>query len=176
MEFSEFIKEVKKTRGPKKHKVSNSYSIKTMFYYYRKIRPKTKSYVLTESQYYHIIRTINNALREQLINGNDVILPYKLGKIEIRKYKNVIEFKDGKLKTDRPIDWNSTLKLWYDNPICREKKQLIRFENNETFMVHYDKRKAVFKNKDFYEFDANRYVKIGLKKNILSNKLEAFTK
>ena len=43
-------------------------------------------------------------------------------------------------------------------------------------MVHYDKRKAVFKNKDFYEFDANRYVKIGLKKNILSNKLEAFTK
>lgn len=176
MEFEDYIKEVKKVKGGKKHKVTNSYKLRNAFRYYRSIRPQQHKYVLTEIQFGRIIRLINNALRESIIEGNDIKLPHKMGRIEVRKYKNNIKFVDGKLKTNHPINWHETLKLWYENPICRQKKQVVRFENPETYMIYYNKRNAIFNNKHFYEFNANRDIKIGLKNNIKLNKIEAFTK
>ena len=175
MAFEDFIKEVKKVNKERHHKVTNSYGSKDAFHYYRKIKPNDSKYVLTDCEYLNIIRQINNQLRDKLINGEDVLLPERMGRLELRKTKTNFKIVDGKIKTNLPIDWNATLKLWYDNPVCKQKKQLVKQENTETFKVYYNRNKANYNNKSFYEFKANRELKLGLKKNIKLNKIDAFT-
>lgn len=175
MAFEDFIKEVKKVNKERHHRVTNSYGSKDAFHYYRKIKPNDSKYVLTDCEYLNIIRQINNQLRDKLINGEDVLLPERMGRLELRKNKTKFKIVDGKIKTNLPIDWSATLKLWYDNPICKQKKQLVKQENTETFKVHYNRNKANYNNKSFYEFNANRELKLGLKKNIKLNKIDAFT-
>lgn len=175
MDYKDFIKEVKKVKKERYHKVTNSYGSKDAFHYYRKIKPDDSKYVLTDCQFLHIIRLINDDLRDLLIEGKDVTLPEQMGRLELRKITNTIKFVNGKIKTNLPIDWNATLKLWYDNPMCKERKQLVRQENTETFKVYYNKTKAKYTNKTFYEFDPNRLLKVNLKNNIKLNKIDAFT-
>ena len=174
MAFEEFIKEVKKVNQERHHKVSNSYGSKDAFHFYRSIRPKEDKYVLTDCEYLKIIRLINNYLRDSLIEGNDIILPERMGRLEIRKRANTVSFKEGKLKLTHAVNWYATLKLWYENPICKNKKQLVREESVDTFRVFYNRSKANYNNKTFYEFDTNRTIKLGLKKNIKLNKIDAF--
>jgi hypothetical protein len=97
-----------------------------------------------------------------------------MGRLELRKIASSIKFVNGKLKTNLPINWDATLKLWYEDSASKNKRQLVRQENTETFKVRYDKVKANYNNKSFYEFKANRELKIGLKKNIKLNKIDAF--
>lgn len=174
MEFDKFIKDIKKVNNKRNHKVTNSYGSKDAFCYYRKNKPDDSKYVLTDCQYLHIIRTINNSLRDSIIEGKDITLPEKMGRLELRKRIVKNRFKDGKLKITAPVNWNATLKLWYENPICKNKKQLVRQEVEEVFIVKYNVNKANYKNKTFYEFSTNRYIKLGLKNNIKLNKIDAF--
>lgn len=175
MSFEDFIKDVKKVNNERHHRINNSYGSKDAFCYYRTIRPVDSKYVLTDCQYLKIIRLINNQLRLNLIEGKDVLLPEKMGRLELRKHKTSIKFENGKLKTNLPINWNATLKLWYDNPNSKNKKQLVREETTETFKVLYNKSKANYNNKSFYEFNTNRELKLGLKNNIKLNKIDAFS-
>lgn len=175
MAFEDFIKEIKKVNKERHHKVTNSYGSKDAFHYYRKIRPVDSKYVLTDCQYLKIIRLINDELRQTLIEGKDVLLPERMGRLELRKSKNSIKFVDNKLKTNLPVNWDATLKLWYDNPSSKNKKQLVRQETIETYRVYYNRNKANYNNKSFYEFSTNREIKLGLKKNIKLNKIDAFT-
>lgn len=175
MEYNEFLKNIKKVSNERHHKVNNSYGSKDAFHYYRKIKPNDSKYVLTDCQYLKIIRLINDELRKSLIEGKDVLLPERMGRLELRKSKNSIKFVDGKLKTNLPVNWDATLKLWYNNPSSKNKKQLVRQETIETYKVYYNKNKANYNNKSFYEFSTNREIKLGLKKNIKLNKIDAFT-
>jgi hypothetical protein len=175
MEFEEFIKDIKKVNRERNHKVNKSYGSKDAFKYYRKIKPTDSKYVLTDCQYLQIIRLINNRLRENIINGKDVNLPEKMGRLELRKRNSKVKFIDGKIKTNLPVDWNATLKLWYNNPICKQNKQLIRQEVQNVFKIYYNVNKANYNNKTFYEFFTNREIKVGLKKNIKLNKIDAFS-
>lgn len=174
MEYQEFIKEIKKVKGKRKHNVNNSYGTKSAFFYYRKIRPQEHKYVLTDLEYMHIIRAINNRLRDFLIEGKDIHLPEKMGQLEVRKRQNSISFKDGKMHTTLPVNWEATLKLWHEDPECYATRTLVREEDRETFKVYYNKNKANYNNKSFYQFSTNREIKIGLKNNIKLNKLDAF--
>lgn len=175
MEYNEFLKDIKKVSNERHHKVNNSYGSKDAFHYYRKIKLNDSKYVLTDCQYLKIIRLINDELRKSLIEGKDVLLPERMGRLELRKSKNSIKFVGGKLKTNLPVNWDATLKLWYNNPSSKNKKQLVRQETTETYKVHYNKNKANYNNKSFYEFSTNREIKVGLKKNIKLNKIDAFT-
>lgn len=174
MAFEDFIKEVKKVHQERHHKVTNSYGSKDAFHYYRKIRPKENKYILTDCEYLHIIRLINNVLQTLIIEGADITFPERMGRLEVRKRSNKIKFNDGKLVIDYPINWDATLKLWYEHPECKIKKQLVREESLETFRIYYNRSKANYNNKTFYEFTPNRNIKIGLKNNIKRNKIEAY--
>ena len=174
MSFDSFIKDVKKVNSKRNHKIVNSYGSKDAFLYYRKIRPQEDKYVLTDCEYLKIIRLINNSLRDKLINGDDVVLPERMGRLEVRKKSPTTKFKNGKLITSRPVDWNATLKLWYEYPNLKNKKQLVRQEVDYIFKVYYNRNKALYNNKSFYDFSTNRDIKLGLKKNIKTNKIDAF--
>ena len=173
MEEREFKTEIKRAGEHRVHKVTNSWGVKDAFYFYRKNRPKESEYVLSESQYLKIIRLINNSLRKELSNGTEIVLPEKMGKLELRKRRPTVIFSNGKLKTNLPVDWDSTLKLWYEDEDSYLNKRLVRCESREVFKVYYNKYRADYQNKSFYQFHVNRELKKGLKNNIKNNELDA---
>ena len=173
--LADFLNSIKKVNEPRIHKVKNSYGVYDGFKYYRKNRPKEHKYVLTESQYFSIIRRVNELLGEALINGEDVTLPYRLGRLEIRKYEAKITTDGKKVRTNLPIDWDRTLKLWYEDKESYKNKTLIKVEEKEIYKVYYNRNVAEFTNKAFYQFDVNRELKRRLKQNIKEGKLDAFT-
>lgn len=176
-EYQEFIGDIKRARDNREHKVRNSYGVYDGFKYYRKNRPKEKEYVLTESQYFSIIRKINEHLGDLLVTGNDVLLPHRLGRLEIRKYNSniTIDEKSNKIKTNLPIDWDKTLRLWFEDKECFKDKVLVRVEEKEIYKVYYNKVIAEYNNKSFYEFNVNRDLKKRLKQNIKRGKIDAFS-
>lgn len=169
MEEEEFLSRVKKVDGPREHHVRGSWGVYDAYKWYRKNKPSDRKYVLTESQYFAIIRRINMALREELINGNDVKLPCKMGQLEVRKYLPTITTEGKKIKTNLPIDWNATLKLWYEDKEAYEDRFLVRINVPEIYKIFYNKNLANYNNKSFYQFTPNRELKLGLKHSIKEN-------
>ena len=172
--LTDFLNSIKRVNESRIHKVKNSYGVYDGFKYYRKNRPKEHKYVLTESQYFSIIRRVNELLGEALINGEDVTLPYRLGRLEIRKYEARITTDGKKVRTNLPIDWDRTLKLWYEDKESYKNKTLIKAEEKEIYKIYYNRNVAEYKNKSFYTFSLNRNLKRKLKQNIKDRKIDAF--
>lgn len=172
--YAEFIQKLKKVSDKRNHKVSNSYGVRDGFNYYRKIRPKDSKYVLEDIEYYKIIRTINNKIKDKILEGKDIVLPQRMGKLELRKTQKGVRFSDGKLVNTYPINWDKTLKLWYEDEDAYNRKVLVRDESREVFKLRYDKYNATYNNKAFYQFSTNRDLKIKLKEKIQNNQIDAF--
>ena len=111
----------------------------------------------------------------KLLMGEDIILPCKMGKIEVRKYNRSISIKNGKVVTNLPIDWNRTLKLWSEDEEAYKERTLIKMEEKEIFKVIYNRSRADYNNKSFYEFSINRELKKQLKKKIKEGSFDAFS-
>lgn len=173
--WEDFRKEVLNLNGTRKHKVTNSNGVYQSYKWIRKHKWLDIGRPLTEHEFYTIVRKVNNYLAEELINGNDVTLPYNMGRLELRKNKPKIGIKNGKIKTNLPIDWDRTLKLWCEDKESFENKTLIKMEEKEIFKVYYNKLKCDFNNQSFYEFTINRDIKKRLKQKIKEGQIDAFT-
>lgn len=172
--LEEFKRRIRKVNHPRKYKVNNSLGVYDAYKYYRKNKPKEKQFVLTESQYFSIIRRINLLLIEELLQGNEITLPYHMGKVELRKYNKSIRIgENGEVFTNLPIDWNKTLELWYNDSDAYHNKTLVRMEENEIFKIYYNKASANYENKSFYEFIFNKDLKSRLKQKIKEGVIEA---
>ena len=97
-----------------------------------------------------------------------------MGRLEIRKYTPKIYFDGNKVKTNLPIDWDKTLKLWYEDEESYKNKTLVKMEEKEVFKIYYNKNIADYTNKTFYEFNINRDIKIRLKKRIKEGNYDAY--
>lgn len=172
--MDEFRRQVLKVDRPRVHKVNNSYGVYDVYKHIRKNKWFDIGQPVTEHQFYSIIRRMNNLLADALIHGHDIKLPCRMGTIEVRKYDARISIKDGKIKTNLPIDWDRTLKLWSEDEEAYKKRTLIKMEEKEIFSVFYNRTRANYKNKSFYEFRPNRQLKLRIKKRIKMGKLDAF--
>lgn len=172
--MDEFRRKVLKVDGPRKHKVRNSWGIYDAYKYTRKNKWFDIGQPVTEHQFYSIIRKINNYLADLLLQGHDIELPCRMGTIEVRKYDARISFKNGKVKTNLPIDWDRTLKLWAEDDESYKNKILVRMEEKETFKVFYNKKTANYENKSFMQFEVNRDLKGRLKQKIKDKAVDAF--
>lgn len=172
--MDEFRRQVLKVDGPRTHKVNNSYGVYDGYKYLRKNKWLDVGQSVTEHQYYSIIRRMNNLLADSLIQGHDIELPCRMGTIEVRKYDAVISINNGKVKTNLPIDWDRTLKLWSEDEEAYKERTLIKAEEKEIFSIYYNRTKAKYENKSFYEFLPNRQLKLMLKRNIKAGRLDAF--
>lgn len=113
------------------------------------------------------MRQINLMFADEISKGNAVQFPCKMGKLELKKeYRGVTIDKEGNMKITYPIDWHSTLKLWFEDEEAREQKLLIRRNTKHLYRVVFNKHNATFNNKVFYDFTLNRYIKKKLKNNI----------
>lgn len=174
MTYEDFTKEVRKLNYTKKHKVTGSLGVYDAYKWIRKNKWLNIGMCLTEHQYYTIIRSVNKQLGELLSQGIDVKLPHYLGILEIRKTPSRVKIENGKLVTNYPIDWQATVKLWYEDKESYDKKRLVRREIKDLYSIYYNKSKAKYNNKIFFEFKPIREIKKKLARNILLNKVEAF--
>ena len=172
--MDEFRRQVLKVDRPRVHKVNNSYGVYDVYKYIRKNKWFDIGQSVTEHQFYSIIRRMNNLLADALIHGHDIKLPCRMGTIEVRKYDARISIKDGKIKTNLPIDWDRTLKLWSEDEEAYKKRTLIKMEEKEIFKIYYNRIKADYNNKSLYEFAVNRDLKRRLKQRIKSGNFDAF--
>lgn len=172
MDYQEFVSQVQKQRAPKQAKVRNSFGVYDCYKAIRKQKWLDIGRPLKEHEFYSIIRSINDLLAEELANGKEVVFPSRMGKLELRKFSNSVSLVDGKIKNTYPIDWENTLRLWFEDEESRNKKTLLRHESEYTFHIKYNKFAANYENQCFYEFSLNRFIKIALKNNILKGKID----
>ena len=165
-DYRTFLDDIQKRCQKKNFKISGSFGV---YDAYRKIR-KHQWYDIgrpvKEHEFYSIIRSVNKLLGEELLKGNIVKFPYKMGNLELRKTRRGVFMQNGKLRVTYPVNWKETLKLWYEDEEAREKKILIREESNEVYHVKYCRFGANYTNKYFYEFALNRFIKKALKGKI----------
>ena len=103
---------MRKASSHHEHKITNSYGTYDYYKFYRKNKPKEKQYVLTESQYFAIIRKVNTALAELFVRGKEVSFPMRMGTIELRKTIKAPRIgPDGKVVYNTMIDWDNTMKI-----------------------------------------------------------------
>lgn len=169
--FMSIIKRVNESRN---HKIKRSYGVYDAYKYIRRNKWFNIGRPLTEHEFYSIIRKVNDYLVESLLQGNDIKLPNRMGRIELRKYEARISIDGGKVKTNLPIDWDKTLKLWYEDEEAYKEKTLVKVEEKEIFKVYYNKHLADYNNQVFYEFNINRELKRRLKQKIKEGKIDAF--
>lgn len=172
--MDEFRRQLLKVDKPRKHKIRNSLGTYDAYKYIRKNKWFDIGQPVTEHQFYSIIRRMNNLLAEELLNEHDIVLPCKMGIIEVRKYDARISIKEGKIKTNLPVDWDRTLKLWSEDEEAYKERTLIKMEEKEIFKVCYNRIKANYNNKSFYEFVVNRDLKRRLKQRIKRGNFDAF--
>lgn len=172
--MDDFRRSILKVDGPRKHKVNNSNGVYQAYKYIRKNKWFDIGRPLTEHEFYTIVRQVNNYLADELLHGHDITLPHRLGRIELRKYDARITINDGVLKTDLPVDWDRTLKLWSEDEEAYKERTLVKMEEKEIFKVFYNRRNANYENKSFYEFEVNRDLKRRLKQKIKSGAIDAF--
>ena len=173
--YKDFKSVIQGLQNTRTHKVTNSLGSYDAYKYIRKNKWFNIGRPLTEHEFYQIIRRINNYLAEELINGNDVIFPNRMGKLELRK-RNALPIidKNGNLKVTYAIDWDSTLKLWYEDEEAFNNKTLVRLPERNIFRIKYNKNTANYNNKSFMEFQVNRNIKVRLKQKIKNNEIDAF--
>ena len=111
-------------------------------------------------------------LADEIADGKEVIFPGRMGKLELRKVERGVSIVDGKLKNTYPINWDATIKLWYEDEEARKNKTLLRKEYDYLYFVKYNKHDAAYENQSFYEFTLNRFVKKALKSNIEKGKID----
>lgn len=156
------------------HKVSGSLGVYDAYKYIRKNKWFDIGRPLTEHEFYSIIRRVNNYLAEELLKGHDISLPHRMGRLELRKYDAKIYLKDNKVVTNLPVDWDKTLRLWYEDKESYDNRTLVKVEEKEIFKVYYNRQLADYNNQSFYEFNVNRELKKRLKQRIKEGKLDAF--
>ena len=162
----------KKNKKGSLSRVRNSWGVYDYYKFYRKNRPQEHKYVLSESQYFAIIRQVNTLLAGQLLIDGELEFPYRMGRLLVRERKPRTTIKNGKVVTTRGIDWDKTLSLWYEDEAAHKNKVLVYLDNDKSAIVYYDKRNAIFKNKQYYQFDLGRVIYKQIAKAVNSGTLE----
>jgi hypothetical protein len=138
-------------------KIKSHYGINDYFKFFK----KDSEISIDKSTYSNIISDFNEELRDLIIEDNfEYILPYLGASLSIKKDKRVPKIVNGKLYNPTPVDWVATNKLWSEDDESREKKLLVRYNNNHTskyvFRIYFKKHIHPFINKKFYNFESGR--------------------
>ena len=86
--LEEFREKIMRFSGTTVHKITNSYTIYDIFLAYRKEykHTKYKKELLPADVFYKVIRMFNKEIRELMLKGFTINLPYHMGDLSIRKY------------------------------------------------------------------------------------------
>ena len=98
----------------------NNSSIKEAYSYYKNNTRSSEKINL--SDYRKLMNSFNTFLMKKILEGNEITLPHRLGKISIQGiHQNIRLDEQGNIKGTR-IDWFSTKDLWSKNPEHAKKR------------------------------------------------------
>jgi hypothetical protein len=175
MNYTDFkikVTKIREKKGPSK--ITNSNGVKEAWRWLRKNKWLNLGQPITELELGTIIKAINQTLQDQLLEGKDVRLPNKMGRLEVRKFHDKLQYENGKIITNLPIDWERTLHLWWEDEESHKAKTLVRYEACERFLIYLNKTYAHFTNKEFYKFTPTRSFKKRFRNKIVNKQLDAF--
>lgn len=165
--LEEFKNRIKKVDGPRKHKVKNSLGIRDAFLYLQSRKWINIGQALKEQTFQRIIRDVNNLLAIEIMEGNRIIFPERMGSLEVRKQERFADIVDGKLRTNYMVDWDKTLELWSEDAEAYQNRTLVRdIESKERVTIFYNRKTADYENKAYFRFKPNRALYRILKQNI----------
>lgn len=170
--YRDFRNEILKSYEKRNAKIKGSVGVYDIYKLIRKGGWHDIGRPLKEHEFYTIIRGVNSLLAEELGNGNTLHLPSRMGSLELRKFHPTAKFVNGKLRVTYPVDWDKTLKLWFTDADARQRKTLVRMEENTVYKVKYNKHDANYENQSFYEFSLNSNIKRMLKESIKAGKTD----
>lgn len=171
-DFLAFRNKVQRAGQGKHYKVTGSWGIYDCYKLLRKNKWQGVDRPLKEVEFYSIVRKMNECLAQEIGEGRSIDFLHHMGKLEIRKYAPSASYVNGRLRITYPINWDETMKLWFTDEEARAKKILIRFESPVEFTIRYNKTRANYTNKSFYEFAVNNKIRQMLKENIKKGKIE----
>lgn len=175
MSFEEFRKSMLKVSEKRNHKIKGSVGIKRILKYCNDNNWFGNKVSAREKEFSRIVSCVNALMAQELLNGNEIILPCKMGALEIRKFGTYVKFVDGKVKTNRGINWKETLQLWYEDEEAKKNKTLLKMEDKEVFTLHYNRIGANYNNKIFYKFKPHRILSTAIRRAGNEGKIEAYT-
>lgn len=150
-------------------RVTGSVGMNQAFFYYRR-----NGGTFDSATFRRVIHHINLIFQEALATGEEIMLPQRMGKLEVSKFRTKFKLEDGKIKTNKAIDWVETKKLWNEDEWCKANRKFVRYENEFIYRLKYKKQKATYKNKVYMKYYANRDLQRKLSSNIRDNKVEVF--
>ncbi len=165
-----------KEQDKRDHKVKCDYGINDYWKHYNTVVKEPVS----EKIYKGVLLDYLKANRNYISKfGYTFNLPRRLGRIEIRKFKQEIKVnRDGEIENNLTVNWQATKKLWRDNAEAKEKKILIRYTNEHTrgyaFRAYYFKNSANFKNKSVYGMQVNRELRRNMSTGIFNKTIDSF--
>lgn len=149
-----------------KYKINNSYGTQHIYRYC--ITNKLIPHKLPYKTFSHIIKTIHESFIEDVLNNRQVIFPNSMGGLVM--YKKLQKKAYDKL----PVDWDRTLRLWYEDEEAEQQKILVRYENKYLYKIQYLYDKASdHKNSSYYWFNVSRTFKKKLIDRINDNLINA---
>ena len=160
------------TAKVRNYKITNSWGVYNAYKFIRKNHWYNIGRPLSEHEFYTIVRGVNKLLADSIVEGETVVFPAAMGKLELRKSPKGVSFVDGKLKNTYPIDWKRTNQLWTEDEEEHKKKTLLRYESPMVYRVRYCKEDATYENKIFYQFRLHQKVRKKLKENIINGKTD----
>ena len=151
--------------GRKRIREIKTYTITTSYTHYsKKIRetPFAKQ-VFNKRVYTDVMKDFLADLGETLIETGKVVLPKKMGNIEIEGSPQKISYdEEGHLK-GLSVDWKATRELWKEDEEAGKNKQYIYHLNENTngikYKIKWFKTKMFALNKAHYNFIMNRSIK-----------------
>jgi len=153
-------------KGKRNIKITNSWGVYDAYKTIRKNGWFNIGKPVSEKDFYAIIRGVNNLLANEIVLGHKVALPEQMGKFELMKYEKGVSIVNGKLKNTYPIDWDKTIRLWFEDKEAYDERILVRNEQPFVYHVTYRKEDATYENKTFYQFQLHQRLRKILSHNI----------
>lgn len=145
------------------------YSIRDSYKIYKENNINTIEY----SVFSYIVKIYMKFLIDKLFTTGELIIPERIGKIQIIGKKQKIKIEEDTIKGLAP-DWKSTKELWEKDPKAKENKQVVYHFNENTNGIRYkflwSKDRVLLSNKTLYDLRMTRENKRRLAKTIQGGK------
>lgn len=140
---SQEYQEIFKKRGRGKYNVTHGMS--SIIKFYESVYGKLP---IEQGMYKHLLKDFHETVVSKiLLEGKMYSMPCKLGILSISySFPNTIINDDMKiLRTNAPVNWGETLKMWKDNPELRVERKRIYHTNAETGGKVYSFKSVLYK-------------------------------
>ena len=139
--------------------------------YQKYLRETPEENQVDKASYIALCYAYNRLMMDKILNGHKVVLPAKLGTVEVKGFKEKFNFENGVIRGLSP-NWRQTKELWENNPEAKAEGKVIYNTNEHSSGVRYkflwSKKNCHVRNNTSYGLTIARGAKRELSKLIFN--------